>query len=258
MHQGADVHMDKKQWRHSNKRWFQMESPYTLIAALDVNGFVLSTCETFEHLNNSMDVEGASSTVDSEFFLIWVKEFLCPVLGSYNHGKPRFIVVMDNASTHMSWEVYDAIKEAGAYLLYTAPYSPDLNPIERAFNVYKAALKRDEIAFMNDPYTVHLQALQSISRDFSIGEFRRCGIPLSASPNLLTVEECKIKFVTVYLFVSLLLINLNNNQNNRISDNCVLTKRPTFLASSFGVMLGIVALKANRSFDKAPITKLNI
>ena len=47
---------------------------------------------------------------------------------------------MDNATTHMCNEVEYLIQQAGAVLLYTAPYSPDLNPIEKMFNVYKAYL----------------------------------------------------------------------------------------------------------------------
>lgn len=36
----------------------------------------------------------------------------------------------------------EPIEDDGAKIVYTAPYSPDLNPIEFFFSVYKAALKR--------------------------------------------------------------------------------------------------------------------
>ena len=49
---------------------------------------------------------------------------------------------MDNASTHMSEEARESIENAGAYLLYSAPYSPDLSPMKYCFNMYKAYLKR--------------------------------------------------------------------------------------------------------------------
>ena len=148
-----------------------------------------------------MDIEGASGTVDSEKFLEWVKQSLCPTLGRYAYSEPRSIVVMDNASTHMTWEVGEAIRETGAYLLYTALYSPDLNPIERAFNVYKQYLKRNETQFGVDPKTVHYDALHSISRDFSVNEFRRCNIPKSHPPYIMTTKEKRIKMVAIVLYM---------------------------------------------------------
>jgi transposase len=51
-------------------------------------------------------------------------------------------VGLDNASVHHSEYVVHAIESAGAKVIYTAPYSPDLNPIELMFGQYKAALKR--------------------------------------------------------------------------------------------------------------------
>ena len=51
---------------------------------------------------------------------------------------------MNNASVHMLPEVKEAIHAAGAYLLYTALYLLDLNPIKKMFSVYKAALKRNK------------------------------------------------------------------------------------------------------------------
>ena len=148
-----------------------------------------------------MDIEGASGTVDSEKFLEWVKQSLCPTLGRFAYSEPRSIVVMDNASTHMTWEVSEAIRETGAYLLYTAPYSPDLNPIERAFNVYKKYLKRHETIFQLDPITVHNEALHSVSKDFCVGEYRRCNIPKSVSPYLLTSKEKRIKMAAIVLYM---------------------------------------------------------
>ena len=88
---------------------------------------------------------------------------------------------MDNASTHMSHEVGDMIRERGAYLLYSAPYSPDLSPIEYAFNVYKSHLKRLSKDFEEPEkwYLLHRQVLKGITRDIAIKEFRRCEIPFS-------------------------------------------------------------------------------
>ena len=56
---------------------------------------------------------------------------LVPTLDRFKFGKPRSIVVMDNAAIHA--DVNDLIEAAGSILIYTAPYSPDLNPVELMF-----------------------------------------------------------------------------------------------------------------------------
>jgi transposase len=71
-------------------------------------------------------VEGA---VDGRAFEAYVERLLAPEL---ERGQ---IVLMDNLSVHNSKRVKRLIEEAGAALLFLAPYSPDLNPIER--NLYE-------------------------------------------------------------------------------------------------------------------------
>ena len=92
------------------------------------------------------------------------------------------------------------IKDTGAYLLYTAPYSPDLNPIELGFNVYKSQLKRNETQFKFDWFGTHLVALEHVDRDICIKEFRRCGVPMSEKEY--TSSEANIAAITL-LFISL-------------------------------------------------------
>ena len=83
---------------------------------------------------------------------------------------------MDNATTHMCQEVESIIRATGAYLLYTAPYSPDLNPIELCFNVYKHSLKRHSKDYACW-YDLHIRAMEDITRDIVIKEFRKCHVP---------------------------------------------------------------------------------
>ena len=162
-----------------------MKARYTMIASVDVNGFIDGTVDCV--LRRDSDEE--QDTVDAEYFEGWVEIFLCPVLGDYAKGEPRSIVVMDNAATHMSERVAELIKAKGAYLLYTAPYSPDLNPIEYCFNIYKAYLKRNTVELDSDWYAAHVAALEEVDSDICIREFQKCGVPLSG--NLLTYEEKK-------------------------------------------------------------------
>ena len=54
------------------------------------------------------------------------------------------VVIMDTLSAHKASSVRDAIEAAGANLLYLSPYSPDFNPIEKAFAKLKAMLRKAE------------------------------------------------------------------------------------------------------------------
>ena len=73
-------------------------------------------------------------------------------------------------------------------MLYSAPYSPDLSPIEYAFNVYKSYLKRYSKDYSSDDwYQLHKAAYKSVSKDTAIMEFRKRGIPLSY--DMLTNDE---------------------------------------------------------------------
>lgn len=80
-----------------------------------------------------MTIDGA---MDGPAFLAWVERMLVPAL------RPGDIVVMDNLPAHKQPGVRAAIETAGAELRYLPPYSPDLNPIERAFSKFKALLKK--------------------------------------------------------------------------------------------------------------------
>ncbi len=66
----------------------------------------------------------------------YVAKILVPEL------KPGDIVVMDNLSSHRGPAVRQMIEAAGASVLYLPPYSPDFNPIEKAFAKLKARLRK--------------------------------------------------------------------------------------------------------------------
>jgi transposase len=80
----------------------------------------------------TMTVEAAT---DAEIFLAFLDHFPCPRL------TPGQIVVMDNLSSHKVAGVRERIEAAGAECLYLPPYSPDLNPIEKAWSKLKELLR---------------------------------------------------------------------------------------------------------------------
>ena len=117
-----------------------------------------------------------------------MKDRVCPILGDYRKREKNSVVIMDNASTHMSHEVKDMVQRCGVLLLYTSPYSPDLSPIEYGFGIYKSYLKRFSKDYEpNQWYDLHIEALYSVSSDIAIKEFRKCGIP--GSHNILISSE---------------------------------------------------------------------
>jgi transposase len=68
-------------------------------------------------------------------FQVYVEQVLVPTLA------PSDIVIMDNLGSHKSRAVRQAIRRAGAKLLFLPKYSPDLNPIEQLFAKLKHHLR---------------------------------------------------------------------------------------------------------------------
>jgi len=93
----------------------------TILGAMSTRGMIAT-----------MTIEEAT---DTEIFLAYLDHVLCPQL------RPGDVVVMDNLSSHKVKGVRERIEAAGAELLYLPPYSPDLNPIEKAWSKLKLLLR---------------------------------------------------------------------------------------------------------------------
>ena len=78
-------------------------------------------------------VEGAMS---GALFRAYVEQILAPQL------QPGEVVAMDNLSVHKVAGVREAIRAAGASVLYLPSYSPDLNPMEPVLAKLKALLRK--------------------------------------------------------------------------------------------------------------------
>ena len=79
-----------------------------------------------------------SAATDADVFLACLDHFLCPALA------PGDGVVMDNLSSHKVDGVRQRIEAAGADLFYLPPYSPDVNPIEKAWAKFQQLLRSDK------------------------------------------------------------------------------------------------------------------
>jgi transposase len=93
----------------------------TILGAMSTRGMIAT-----------MTIEAAT---DREIFLAYLDHVLCPAL------QPGDVVVMDNLSSHKVQGVRDRIEACQAELLYLPPYSPDLNPIEKAWSKLKQLLR---------------------------------------------------------------------------------------------------------------------
>ena len=69
---------------------------------------------------------------------------------------PCSVLVMDNAQIHHNGRVAEIVESAGCLLLYLPAYSPDLNPIEKAFSVFKSALRRNHDLLTGGPDDFHV------------------------------------------------------------------------------------------------------
>ena len=147
---------------------------YTMLAAGDVNGFIVESVDVVHRERGPRDTCPLRGTIGMERFEMWVEEKLCPVLGNWANAEPRSIVVIDNATIHHSERVRGMIMATGAKIIYTAPYSPDLNPIEYYFGVYKSYLKKFHTLTWLD---AHLGALGAMTPTKASHFFAHCGVP---------------------------------------------------------------------------------
>jgi|TARA_B100000315_G_scaffold213122_1_gene210896 transposase len=102
-------------------------------------------------------------------FKAYVEQVLAPSLA------PGDIVVMDNLSSHKVAGVRQAIKAAGAFLLYLPPYSPDLNPIELAFAKLKALLRKAAARSVEDLWRLIAKLLDDFTPQECSNFFRHAG-----------------------------------------------------------------------------------
>ena len=115
-----------------------------MIGAMSSSG--MKTALTFE------------STLTGHVFLYFLKHFLCLLLTSNDD------VIMDNAFAHKVQGVAELIEKTEVTLLYLPPYSPELNPIELAWNKIKGFLSQQKARTKDALYLAYANALQVISQ----------------------------------------------------------------------------------------------
>lgn len=117
-------------------------------------------------VETAMVIEGST---DQKVFTAFICELLIPVL------KPGDVVVMDNLSSHKVHGIRQAIEATGASLLYLPPYSPELNPIEKAWAKLKSFLRTVRPRSLQQLIDAIADAIDSITPDDCFGWFTHCG-----------------------------------------------------------------------------------
>ena len=87
-------------------------------------------------LNGLVAPRALDGPMNAERFEAWLRDDLGPTLEDGD------IIVMDNLQSHKSERVKSILERFGASVLYLPPYSPDLNPIEKAYAKLKAYLRK--------------------------------------------------------------------------------------------------------------------
>lgn len=130
----------------------------TCLAAMSAAGIVVS--DVFD------------GGMNGKRFLAWVKERLVPVL------RPGDTVILDNLAAHKVAGVREAIEAAGAAVLYLPPYSPDFNPIEKAFSQIKRHVRRLKIRDRDTLWATLRRLDEVVGPEHARNYIRSCGYPL--------------------------------------------------------------------------------
>jgi transposase len=124
----------------------------TILGALRLSG-----------ISAAMTIEEAT---DGDIFLAFIEQVLCPTLAAGD------VVVMDNLSSHKVGRVSQLIAAQGAEALYLPPYSPDLNPIEKAWSKIKQFLRSTRARSTQELDQAISEALKRITPDNAKAWFR--------------------------------------------------------------------------------------
>ena len=81
---------------------------------------------------------------------------------------------MDNLSSHKIKGVRRLIEKAGAEVLYLPPYSPDLNPIEKAWSKLKQILRSAKARTKEALENAIAEAIKMITPDNAKAWFNHC------------------------------------------------------------------------------------
>lgn len=131
----------------------------TFVAALSVDG-----------IQAPMLIKGG---IDGPSFLEYVNQCLGPKL------RPGDVVIMDNLSSHKTVAVRSAVEKTGATIRFLPPYSPDFNPIEKAFSKLKQFVRKQCARTWDVLLEAVDDGLKTFQPEHCKNYFQSCGYPTS-------------------------------------------------------------------------------
>lgn len=164
----ASTRMTRTHGRCPKGRRLVMDVPHghwkttTFVAALRADGMTAPTV-----------IDGA---VTGDLFVAYVEQQLAPTL------RPGDVVVMDNLACHKRVGVRRAVEAVGAELRLLPAYSPDLNPIEKAFSKLKARLRAAAKRTVREVEDYLGELSATVAPDECRNYFRSCSYP-DATPS---------------------------------------------------------------------------
>ncbi len=111
--------------------------------------------------------------IDGDCFRAYVEKVLVPTLSLGD------IVIMDNLGSHKDKAVRQAIRKAGAKLIFLPKYSPDLNPIEQVFAKLKHLLRKTAPRSKEAVCTAIGQLLDAFTPTECANYFKQAGYELT-------------------------------------------------------------------------------
>ena len=167
---GSDATVIERLVRHEDDR-------YTLIAALNLDGFIPEAC---------LRIDRQVENVDMEVFKFYLNNYLVPCLGNFWNGEKNSVLVIDNAPLHPQDYIRERVEAAGAIVIFTARYAPHINPIEYAFRIFKSSLRRLGRAYRGEE--LYWIALCTVQREKLVKIFKHC-FPDHFDQRLLRYEQ---------------------------------------------------------------------
>ena len=146
---------------------------YSALCAANIYGFIPSACEVVSREDSENNSEETRETVDKKRFTQWMEQKSFTILDKYSLSEENSIVILDNTTIYHSEEIIRLIQSTGANIIYLPPYSPNLNPTELIFRVYKLMLKKIYNEQLSVAHTFALQAITCVTANI----FFHCGIP---------------------------------------------------------------------------------
>jgi transposase len=155
--------------------WARSEPGQRIVEATPQGHWKVLTTLGAMNLRGMVAVMTIESATDGDIFLAYLEQVLCPQL------KTNDVVILDNLSAHKVRGVRELIESRGATLLYLPPYSPDLNPIEKAWSKLKQLLRTAKARTAQALDQAIAQALKAITADNALAWFQHCGYRVQPS-----------------------------------------------------------------------------